>query len=232
MRLQRYQRNPISLGVPVTAAATAMTLTNLASSFNALAANNVYSVNATTATVSNVISDGDATVPGVWETTATSLSKGITSAPANTFNGFDGNDEFQIAVTTNIGSNSVAGANVVARGQWRTNPVVTSSANRDRLRIDDNSGTTRTINYTFAAPTVANPNGNLDVSGGLTKGLSPLRRPPTRSTCNRWRRTFSTRVWRRRQIPIRFGTTGTDQLTTALMPEEAASALPSGWYPC
>ncbi len=65
---------------------------------NDLAASNVYNVNATTATMTNTITDGDATNTGSGND-ATFTIVGDNLSANNLFQGFDGNDQFTVNIT-------------------------------------------------------------------------------------------------------------------------------------
>ncbi|MDA1048948.1 MAG: hypothetical protein O3C40_00510, partial [Planctomycetota bacterium] len=120
---------------------------------NALTADNTYNIFATSATTSNTISDGDATVTGAgnngtFEIDANQLQAGA----ANTFNGFDGNDTFNV----DYNNASATGGTFVISGGANDTPL---SDNRDLININNIVGA-RNTTFTYQAGA-----GEVDVTG-------------------------------------------------------------------
>jgi len=110
---------------------------------------NVYNINHTTGTASNTISDGNASNDSTFNIDIDGLQPGASS----TFNGFDGNDTFNLDFTG--GAVIPAGAVVQVNG----GAPASSSANRDTVNL--NIDGTRTATMTYASQV----SGDLDVAG-------------------------------------------------------------------
>ncbi|MGV2333436.1 MAG UNVERIFIED_CONTAM: hypothetical protein LVR18_04665 [Planctomycetaceae bacterium] len=68
---------------------------------------------------------------------------------SNLFQGFDGNDEFNLLISTHIGNSGFVSPTTSVRIEGNGNPLA-DSANRDRLTIvDGNAGFARALNYDF-----------------------------------------------------------------------------------
>ncbi|MCA9118853.1 MAG: hypothetical protein KDB11_01650, partial [Planctomycetales bacterium] len=122
---------------------------------NPLTSNNTYNIFHTTATIQTTISDGDATVTGAgnngtFEIDANQLQPGA----ANTFNGFDGNDTFNVDYN-NAGGGATGGTFVISGGANNA-PL---SNNRDLININNITGIR---NATFSYQAGA---GEVDVDG-------------------------------------------------------------------
>ena len=69
-----------------------------------LTANNIYNIDDMTGRVSNTISDGDATAPGAGNNATFNIwCDLLQDGAAHTFNGFDGNDTFNLNFDNNMG---------------------------------------------------------------------------------------------------------------------------------
>ena len=77
------------------------------------------------------------------------LISGDNLSANNLFQGFDGNDDFSLLISTHIGSSGFVSPTTSVRIEGNDNPLA-DSANRDRLTIvDGNSGFARSLNYDF-----------------------------------------------------------------------------------
>jgi hypothetical protein len=130
---------------------------------NALAASNTYNILATTATFTNTVNDGDATVTGVGNNANFNIT-GDTLSAANLFRGFDGNDDFDLDITGHIGDAAVAGsATIAVTIEGNANIPAFNSANRDFLTINDNLGGTFARNLVYD---YQDTQGDLDIEAG------------------------------------------------------------------
>src|SRR5262249_35354686 len=125
--------------------------------------NNVYTINNTTATASNLIEDGDAGNTG--NATFNVQANAVQGGASNTFSGFGGNDRFEVNFAANTSIPSAAGTTFQVNGGTATT--------RDRVDLNLNAGgdvTARTVGFTYASAT----SGDVDVTGlGLPSG-TPL----------------------------------------------------------
>ncbi|MGD0900739.1 MAG: hypothetical protein ABR915_23145, partial [Thermoguttaceae bacterium] len=126
------------------------------------AGGNIYNINNTTATVSTTINDGTSSSSGdsTWNI------KGDNLSASNSFYGFGGDDRFFLNIATNPGSGAgvtAALASLLIDGGLGVGGAPNTSANRDQLIVNDNSGTARTLNFQYADPTKSA--GNLDLQG-------------------------------------------------------------------
>jgi hypothetical protein len=113
------------------------------------ASGNTYNIDATTATTQTTIGDGDASASGdsTFNITGDALSA------ANDFEGFGGNDTFNLNVTNDLG-----GTNVTING----GPPAGDSVNRDRLNIGyTGAGGARDFGFDYLSQT----SGDMNVSG-------------------------------------------------------------------
>ncbi|MFM7058814.1 MAG: beta strand repeat-containing protein, partial [Planctomycetota bacterium] len=95
------------------------------------------------------------------------LISGDNLSASNLFQGFDGNDDFNLLISTHIGNSGFVSPTTLVQIEGNGNPA-TDSANRDRLTIrDSNSGFARSLNYDFL-----DTPGDLDIAAGaLNAGL-------------------------------------------------------------
>jgi len=100
---------------------------------NDLAALNSYNIYNTTGTARNTISDGDATVTGSGNDGAFSIqADAVQPGAINTFNGFDGNDTFQVHFAADAGVPVTAGTTFQING----GEVAADTDNRDVVRLN------------------------------------------------------------------------------------------------
>ena len=134
---------------------------------------NTYNINATTATQTNHIADGDQT-PSVGTNNATFNLTGDNLSANNTFFGFDGNDQFVLNIAGNIGTYAVPGGAIAGlQIEGDANAGTDLSINRDRLTVNDNSGSARQLDY-FYLTSQGDLNVAPDVGGaGLFGGNLP-----------------------------------------------------------
>ncbi|MFM8475698.1 MAG: beta strand repeat-containing protein, partial [Planctomycetaceae bacterium] len=97
----------------------------------------------------------------------TMLINGDNLSANNLFQGFDGNDDFSLLISTHIGNSGVVSPTTSVRIEGNGNPIA-DSANRDRLTVvDGNAGFSRAVNYDFL-----NTPGDLDIlASTLNAGL-------------------------------------------------------------
>ncbi|QDU29976.1 hypothetical protein ETAA8_50940 [Anatilimnocola aggregata] len=111
----------------------------------------IITVNDTTATVATVID--------AREGNDFLFIDGDDLSGNNTFQGFDGTDEFQLLVLGNIGTNAIPGGPIT--GLTIEGQAASDSINRDRVQIFDFSGTARGLNYLYL-----NTQGDINVAAG------------------------------------------------------------------
>src|SRR5262249_34473481 len=128
---------------------------------------NTYDINDTTATNTTTIGDGIAGNSGdsTWNINANNLSAN------NLFQGFDGNDQFNLninVVGSSIGENAAfAIASLHIEGNDNLPGMPGDTVNRDRLTVNDNSGVRRALDYLYL-----NSQGDLNVAANP---LFPIR---------------------------------------------------------
>ncbi len=180
---------------------------------------NTYNINDTTATIMNVIEDGDATTTapnnGTFNIAGDELSAN------NVFRGFDGNDQFNLNITTHIGQNAVPGG-TIASVEIHGNDPSPDNANRDRVTINDNNnGFAREVNYdyldTAADLNIAAQSAGAGLFGPNGGGLLPLQI-----------RTMETVIFNSGATNDTVRVTGTssdDDLTVALLPNNSSAVV-------
>ncbi len=121
----------------------------------------VINVNDTTAT--------NTTTLDAREGNDTVTVNGDNLSASNFFNGNDDNDQFILNIANSIGDNSVfAITGVQFSGNAGLAGAASNSTNRDRLIVNDNSGSFRNLNWNYLSTT----SGDLDIAAGsVNNGL-------------------------------------------------------------
>lgn len=120
---------------------------------------NTYNINDTTGTETNTIDDGDATASTDSDATFNIQANQVEGGAQNTFNGFDGDDTFNVDLAADTSVPTAAGTTFVING----GAEAATTDNRDRVFIDASLdvGAARPLNFTYAS----NTSGDVDVDG-------------------------------------------------------------------